>query len=202
MKRIIFLKNFKWILFLLLGSITPPMAFGIDVMERRYLGELHPPVIASDGDKNEIVVFFLKNEFKDSIANHHVGNGEIYYFPLHPIVKRLEYVWKIEGEEVISVFFYTWGESRLMGKSMFVLTRNGVSNKKYKGFSYSVTEFPFVREAGHLGLAFFEGDHQDEKLQNCFDGTNLEENKHLSCEYKSADNIKKYLKSQDRRESK
>ncbi|MEB0043385.1 hypothetical protein QN380_23375, partial [Pseudomonas sp. MH10] len=68
----------------------------------------------------------------------------------------------------------------------------------------------------HLGLAFFPGDHQDEKLQNCktaklqncktaklqncFDGMDLENNKRISCSLKDASSIKAYLKLQDARQ--
>jgi hypothetical protein len=192
-----FLKVSKVFLLGLLACVETASSSEEYVSDRRYTGELHPPVIASWGD-DKIAVLFLKNEFKNSIADHYVADGEMYYFSLRPLAPKLEYVWKIEGDEVVSVFFYEWKSPVRTGKSMFLLAKDIVSNAAFEGVSYSVTEFPLIKDGNGLELVYFKGGHQDDRLRNCLDGIDHEKNKTLSCEYKNAGSVKRYLKSQDK----
>lgn len=70
----------------------------------RTIGELHPPVIASLGDQ-KITVFFLKNNLKDKVVGTNAPYAEICYSPINVAKPSLNYVWKIEGEQIASVFF-------------------------------------------------------------------------------------------------
>lgn len=191
------LKIFNQALILQITFFTAMQASAADGGDPRYVGELHPPVVVSD--KNEkIAVFFLKNNFKTSIANDHIATGEIYYFQIQPLAPELKYVWKVEGDQISSVFFYNWKTPDRVGRSMYVLTKTSVSNQAFEGASYSTMEFPLISESGNLSLSFFPGDHQDSRLQNCYEGRHIESNKVATCAYKDASNIKKYLKLQDK----
>lgn len=71
------------------------------------ISELHPPVVVSVGQKN-ISVFFLKNKLKANNTDIHVPGAEIFYSSLVSNKASFNYVWKIEAEEIVSVFFYDW----------------------------------------------------------------------------------------------
>lgn len=176
------------------------MAMQVSATEKldpRYTGELHPPIMISEKNK-KTVILFLKNNLKDEIKTAHVANGEIYYLQVQPIIPELNYVWKVEGDQISSVFFYEWTSPERAGKSMYLLTKTMISNNLFEGVSYSVTEFPILLEGEKLSLNFFPGDIQDSKLQNCHDGVNLKDNTSIICPYKTAHSIKKYLESQDK----
>ena len=192
-----FLKIFRQILILHITLFVAMQALATDGSDPRYVGELHPPVMVSDKG-NKIAVFFLKNNFKNSISNIHVATGEIYYFQVQPLTPELKYVWKVEGEQISSVFFYDWKTPERAGRSMYVLTKTVVSNQIFEGVSYSVMELPVISEGNKLSLNFFPGDLQDSKLQNCYEGLYLEESKTVTCAYKNANDIKKYLAFQDK----
>lgn len=140
----------------------------------------------------------MKNNFKNNIKNTHIANGEIYYFQIQPLASALEYVWKVEGDQIASVFFYDWKAPERAGRSMYVLTKSVISNKAFEGVSYSAMEFPLISEGDHLSLSFFPGDSQDSRLQNCYEGRNLESNEIINCTYNNASSIKKYLILQDK----
>lgn len=167
------------------------------VSDPRYVGELHPPVIITDKG-NKVAVFFLKNNFRNSISDSYIATGEIYYFQVQPLKPKLKYVWKIEGEQISSVFFYDWKTPERAGRSMYILTKTMVSNQIFEGSSYSVMEIPVILDGTKLSLNFFPGDFQDTNLQNCYEGVYIEENRAITCAYKNANDIKKYLALQDK----
>lgn len=162
--------------------------------DARTIGELHPPVIASLGDQ-KITVFFLTNNLKGKVVETHVPYAEIFYSPMNVAKPSLNYVWKIEGEQIASVFFY---ERRLPDrgqKSMYVLVKNKVSNAVFEGVSYSVMVLPLIKNGGELSVAFFSGDQEYPALQNCNDGRDLATGKEVVCPYKDAASIKNYFAS-------
>lgn len=185
----------KQVLALLIGFFVMVDAIAVG-SDSRYVEEFHPSVVVSERDK-KIVVVFLKNNFKESIKNDHVASGEIYYIQVRPLAPDLKYVWKVEGDQISSVFFFKWKSAGRAGKSMFVLTKTVVSNRLFEGYSYSVMELPIILEGDALSLNFFPGDHPDAALQNCYEGVYLEEGRVVTCAYKNADDIKKYLALQD-----
>jgi hypothetical protein len=158
----------------------------------RTVGELHPPVIASLGNQ-KITVFFLKNNLKGKVVETHVPYAEIFYSPINVAKPSLNYVWKIEGEQIASVFFYERKFSDKTQKSMYVLMKSKVSNAGFEGASYSVIELPLIRNGDELSVAFFSGDQEYPALQNCSDGRDLATGKDVVCPYKDAASIKKYL---------
>ncbi|WJK09792.1 hypothetical protein [Pseudomonas fluorescens] len=162
------------------------------------IGELHPPVVASLGDQ-KITVFFLKNNLKDQVRDVHVPDVEIFYAPMNAVKPSLNYVWKVEGEQIASVFFFERKFPERAGKSMFVLTKHKVLHKHFEGDSYSVLELPLFKDGDHLALQFFRGDLPDPELQNCLDGINREDGVEVECAYKDAASIKKYLADLDGR---
>lgn len=162
----------------------------------RYIGELHPPVQVSDNGA-EIVVLFTKNNMKNVISNSHVAHGEIFYISTQPFSAKLNYVWKIEDEEIVSVFFHEWKNPSRGGKSLYLLTRRALSNDAFSGHVFSTMELPLIQENNSLSLIFFPGDLQDTTLTNCYDGRDLIKSKAITCLYKNAGSIKKYLASQD-----
>ncbi|TFH77144.1 hypothetical protein E4J90_27755 [Pseudomonas kribbensis] len=162
------------------------------------IGELHPPVVASLGDQ-KITVFFLKNNLKDQVRDVHVPDAEIFYAPMNAVKPSLNYVWKVEGEQIASVFFFERKFPERAGKSMFVLTKHKVLHEHFEGDSYSVLELPLFKDGDHLALQFFRGDPPDPELQNCRDGIDQEEGVEVECAYKDAASIKKYLADLDGR---
>lgn len=160
------------------------------------IGELHPPVIASLGDQ-KITVFFLKNNLKGQVKEGHVPYAEIFYTSMNAVKPSLNYVWKVEGEQIASVFFFERKFPEQAGKSMFVLTKQKVSHSQFEGDSYSVLELPLVKDGDQLALRFFSSDPPDPELQNCLDGLNLEDDVAVECAYKDAASIKKRLAELD-----
>lgn len=134
---------------------------------------------------------------KNEIYNVHVPEGEVFYISRKPFIPKLNYVWKIEDEEVSSVFFYEWKTQPKAGKSLFLLTRRTLSDSLCSGYVYSVIEFPLIKEKNQISLAFFPGDLQESALTNCRDGRDLSTGKTVICPYKTAASIKSYLSSQD-----
>lgn len=161
------------------------------------IGQLHPPVIASLG-KQKVSVFFLKNNLKDKVSNVHVADAEIFYTPINFGGPELSYIWKVEGEEIASVFFFEKKSADVAGKSMYLLTRSHVENKGFRGLTYSVMEMPIIKEGDKISIKYFPGDPLDSVLQNCNEGQDLVTGKAVICDYKDAAAIKKYLASQDR----
>ncbi|WP_152985524.1 hypothetical protein [Pseudomonas taeanensis] len=192
-----FLKIFRQILILQITFSATTQALAAGGSDPRYVGELHPPIIVSDAGK-KMAVLFLKNNFKKSIENTHVATGEIYYFQVQPLTPELKYVWKVEGDHVSSVFFYDWKTPERAGRSMYVLMKTVVSNRIFEGLSYTAMELSVISEGDKLSLNFFPGDLQDSKLQNCYEGLYLEDSKIVTCAYKNASDIKKYLALQDK----
>ncbi|WP_426233677.1 hypothetical protein [Pseudomonas sp. TWP3-2] len=160
------------------------------------IGQLHPPVVASLGDQ-KITVFFLKNNLKDQVREAHVPDAEIFYAPVDAPTPSLNYVWKVEGEEIASVFFFERKSPARAGKSMFVLTKRKVSDSHFEGSSYSVLELPLFRDGDHLSLQFFRGDPPEPEFQNCRDGLNKEDDVEVECAYKDAASVKKRLAEWD-----
>lgn len=192
-----FLKIFRQALILQISFSATILALAANGSDPRYIGELHPPVIVTDKGK-KMAVLFLKNNFKESIENTHVATGEIYYFQVQPLTPELKYVWKMEGDQISSIFFYDWKTPERSGRSMYVLMKTVVSNRIFEGFSYTVMELPVISEGDKLSLNFFPGDLQDSKLQNCYEGLYLDEMRTVTCAYKNASDIKKYLARQDK----
>jgi hypothetical protein len=160
------------------------------------IGELHPPVVASLGDQ-KITVFFLKNNLKGQVREGHVPYAEIFYTTTNAVKPSLNYVWKVEGEQIASVFFFERKFLEQAGKSMFVLTKQKVSHIQFEGYSYSVLELPLFKDGDQLALRFFSGDPPDPELQNCLDGRNLADDVKVECAYKDAASIKKRLADLD-----
>lgn len=160
------------------------------------IGQLHPPVIASLGDQ-KITVFFLQNNLKGQAREVHVPDAEIFYAPMDATKPSLNYVWKVEGGEIASVFFFERKSPERAGKSMFVLTKHNVSDSHFEGSSYSVLELPLFRDGDHLSLQFFRGDPPEPEFQNCRDGLNKEDDVEVECAYKDAASVKKRLADLD-----
>jgi len=161
------------------------------------IGELHPPVVAAVGQQ-KIVVYFLKNNLKDKIKDVHVADAEIFYSSMNADKPTLNYVWKIEGEQITSVFFYEWKSPDRSGKTMYVLTKSKLSNSEFDGVMYSTMELPIIKDGDKLSVSFFPGDSSDSILQNCREGRELATGKNAICAYKDAGSIKKYLSAQDK----
>lgn len=161
------------------------------------IGELHPPVVAAVGQQ-KIVVYFLKNNLKNKIKDVHVADAEIFYSSINSDKATLNYVWKIEGEQITSVFFYEWKSPDRSGKTMYVLTKSKLSNSEFDGVTYSTLELPLIKDGDRLSVSFFPGDSSDSILQNCREGRELATGKNAVCAYKDAGSIKKYLTAQDK----
>lgn len=173
----------------LVTSLSVPFALASDPQT---IGELHPPVVASLGDQ-KITVFFLKNNLKTQVTGVHVPAAEIFYSPANATRPELNYVWKVEGDEIASVFFHERKTPERAGKSMYVLTKRKESNRSFEGFSYSVLELPLRNDDNQLSLNFFRGDLPESEFQNCRDGLDLEESQDVVCAYKDAASVKKRL---------
>ena len=176
------------------------LCFSLDVLaesllDERYVGEMHSPVLISAEGKS-VVAFFLKNNLKGKIKEY-VADGEIYFMQNKPLVLGLNYVWKVEGDRIASVFFYDWNSPERKGRSMFVLTESDVSGESFEGKIYSVMELPVVVEEGELSLVYFKGDLLDSRLQSCYEGIDLRNGSKVSCAYKNAGDIKRYLSTID-----
>ncbi|WP_243433271.1 hypothetical protein [Pseudomonas sp. 58(2021)] len=181
-----------------LGLIVGLSAQPASASDTQTIGELHPPVVASLGDQ-KITVFFLKNNLKGQVRGVHVPGAEIFYAPMNAVNPSLNYVWKVEDEQIASVFFFERKFPERAGKSMFVLTKHKVLDEHFEGDSYSVLELPLFKDGDHLALQFFRGDPPDPELQNCLDGINREDGVEVDCAYKDATSIKKYLADLDGR---
>jgi hypothetical protein len=192
-----FLKLFRRLLILQITFAAATQALAADGSDPRYVGELHPPVTISYRNK-KMTVLFLKNNFKNSIEGTHIATGEIYYIQVQPLTPEFKYVWKVEGDQISSVFFYDWKALERAGRSMYILTKTMISNQTFEGYSYSVMELPIISDGDKLSLNFFPGDPQDFNLQNCYEGLYFEEGKTVTCAYKSASEIKAYLALQDK----
>lgn len=178
------------------GFIVALLARQAIASDPQTIGELHPPVIASLGDQ-KITVFFLKNNLKGQVKEGHVPYAEIFYTSMNAVKPSLNYVWKVEGEQIASVFFFERKFPEQAGKSMFVLTKQKVSHSQFEGDSYSVLELPLVKDSDQLALRFFSGDPPDPELENCLDGLNLADDVKVECAYKDATSIKKRLADLD-----
>ncbi|QHC98489.1 hypothetical protein PspR84_28890 [Pseudomonas sp. R84] len=179
-----------------LGFVVALLAQQAIASDPQTIGELHPPVVASLGDQ-KITVFFLKNNLKGQVREGHVPYAEIFYTTTNAVKPSLNYVWKVEGEQIASVFFFERKFPEQAGKSMFVLTKQKVSHSQFEGDSYSVLELPLVKDGDQLALRFFSGDPADPELQNCLDGLNLADDVKVECAYKDAASIKKRLADLD-----
>lgn len=162
------------------------------------IGEFHPTVVASLGEE-KIAVFFLKNSLKAIAKEEHVADAEIYYSSLSSGKPSLNYVWKVEGDQIASVFFYEWKSPARAGKSMFVLTKRKLSNSAFDGIAYSVMEFQIRRDGGSVSLLHFSGDLPDPALDNCMEGADLVTGNKVVCAYKDAASIKNYFSLQDKK---
>ena len=161
------------------------------------IGELHPPVVAAVGQQ-KIVVFFLKNNLMDRIKDAHIADAEVFYSSMNSDKPTLSYVWKIEGEQIASVFFYEWRSPDRSGKKMYILTKSKLFNSEFDGVTYSTLELSLITDGGQLSVSFFPGDSSDSVLQNCREGRELATGKNVLCAYKDAGSIKKYLSTQDK----
>lgn len=161
------------------------------------IGELHPPVVAAVGQQ-KIVVYFLKNNLRDKVKGEHVADAEIFYSSVNSDKPTLNYVWKVEGEQIASVFFYEWKSPDRSGKTMYVLTKSKLSNSEFDGVTYSTLELPLIKDGDKLSVSFFSGDSSDSILQNCREGRELATGRNAVCAYKDAGSIKKYLTAQDK----
>lgn len=179
-----------------LGFMVALLAQPALASDPQTIGELHPPVVASLGDQ-KITVFFLKNNLKGQVREGHVPYAEIFYTTTNTVKPSLNYVWKVEGEQIASVFFFERKFPEQAGKSMFVLTKQKVSHSQFQGDSYSVLELPLVKDGDQLALRFFSGDPPDPELENCLDGLNLADDVKVECAYKDAVRIKKRLADLD-----
>jgi hypothetical protein len=179
-----------------LGFMVALLAQPALASDPQTIGELHPPVVASLGDQ-KITVFFLKNNLKGQVREGHVPYAEIFYTTTNAVKPSLNYVWKVEGEQIASVFFFERKFPEQAGKSMFVLTKQKVSHSQFEGDSYSVLELPLVKDGEQLALRFFSGDPPDPELENCLDGRNLADDVKVECAYKNATSIKKRLADLD-----
>ncbi|WP_244142423.1 hypothetical protein [Pseudomonas allokribbensis] len=177
---------------LIVGLSTRPAS----ASDLQTIGELHPPVVASLGDQ-KITVFFLKNNLKDQVRDVHVPDAEIFYAPMSAVKPSLNYVWKVEGEKIASVFFFERNFPERAGKSMFVLTKTPESNTGFQGVSYSTQELHLVKNGDRLSLEFFRGNTYPPELQNCYEGRDLDKGISVECAYKDAASIKKFLAAQD-----
>lgn len=190
-----YLKNYKILSAIWLTICLEGLSSAV-ARDLHYVAELHPPVVAKYKGA-EIIVLFTKSNMKNEIHSLPVPDGEIFYISKQPFIPKLNYVWKIEDEEVSSVFFYEWKTQPKAGKSLFLLTRSTLSDSLFSGYVYSVMEFSLIKEGSQLSLAFFPGDLQESALTNCRDGRDLSTGKTVICPYKTAASVKSYLSSQD-----
>lgn len=161
------------------------------------IGELHPPVVASI-EQQKVSVFFLKNNLKGGATDVHVPSAEVFYSSIVSNRPSFNYVGKIEGDEIASVFFYDWMSPEKKGKSMYVLTKSHASSTTFEGVTYTTMEFPIIKDGNNVTVSFFPKDLPDAVLQNCSEGRNLINGEPISCAYKNPVDIKKYLASQDK----
>lgn len=182
---------------LFLLAVAPLQCLANGGEDYRYVGEQYPPLIIKYQGK-EIAVFFLKNNLKRGMESRHAAAGEIFYFQTNPLVAELHYAWKVEGDQISDVFFYDWKGSRGGGRSMFVLTKTILSDRYFRGDSYSVIELPLISKGPRLSLNFFPGDHPDPLLINCRDGVDLKTGLVVGCKYRDAASVVRYLSSIDK----
>jgi hypothetical protein len=157
----------------------------------RYVIEMHAPVpISMNRYKGQI--FFFKNNLRHEL-NSYVGIGDIYFFQTEPIGRKMEYVGKIVDDEIVSVFFAHWSTSK-GGRSMYVLARSRTDDDRRDGYQYSVTEYPFGIHEDRLTVRYYPGDGDITELQDCFEGINKLLNIHESCKYKTAADVKAFLR--------
>ncbi|MCP1442649.1 hypothetical protein J3D54_001781 [Pseudomonas sp. GGS8] len=179
-----------------LGCMAGLSAQPASASDSQTIGELHPPVVASLGDQ-KITVFFLKNNLKGQVGGVHVPDAEIFYAPMNAMKPSLNYVWKVEGEQIASVFFFERKFPERAGKSMFVLTETPESNNGFQGVSYSTQELHLVKNGDRLSLEFLRGNAYPPELQNCYEGRDLDKGIDVACAYNDAASIKKFLAAQD-----
>jgi len=170
--------------------------FTASAKDPQTIGELHPPVEASMGEQ-KITVFFLKNNLKNQVTEVHVPYAEIFYAPANTAKPTLNYVWKVESEQIASVFFFERKSPGKVGKSMYVLMKSKESTSGFEGVAYWTMELPLIKRGDQLSLAFFSGDPPDPVLQYCRDGRDLENETDVVCPYKDTASIKKRLASLD-----
>ncbi len=188
----------KW--FMIFKMLVIPFLYPISnawAIDKPTIGELHPPVEISIGQE-KISLFFLQNNLKLIATDAHVPTAEVFYLSEASHKLSLNYVYKIEGDQIASVFFYDWVSREKEGKSMFVLMKSRLSTKEFEGFTYSTMEFPIVKDGQHMAVKFFPKDLPDSVLGNCTEGRNLINGEAVSCGYKTAIDIKKYLVTQDK----
>ena len=181
-----------------LGFMVGLSAQPASASDPQTIGELHPSVVASLGDQ-KITVFFLKNNLKGQVGGVHVPDAEIFYAPMNAVKPSLNYVWKVEGEQIASVFFFVRKFPERAGKSMFVLTETPESNNGFQGVSYSTQELHLVTNGDRLSLEFLRGNAYPPELQNCYEGRDLDKGIDVECAYKDAASIKKFLAAQDKK---
>jgi hypothetical protein len=132
------------------------------------------------------------------VNGEYVADAEIYYSPIGSDKTFFKYVWKVEGDQIASVFFYDWKSPERRGKSMYVLVKSKLSDSAFDGFSYSVMELPLRVDGENASLLYFTGDPSDPALENCKDGKDLVSGAKVVCSYKDAASIKKYFTAQDK----
>lgn len=165
--------------------------------DKTSISEAHPPVLITVAQK-KLAIFFLKNNFKSEIKGTHVADAEIFYSLVDASDLKFKYVWKIEGDQIASVFFYDWKSSGRLGKSMYVLTKSRFSRPDFEGFEYSTIEFPITNKDDGPAVSFFQNDLPDPNLERCIDGRNLVSGELVVCAYKDAGSIKRYLAKNDK----
>lgn len=185
-------KIIKIFIFYLGLSIQSVWALGMPT-----IGEMHPPVVIAI-EQQKTAVFFLKNNLRREDSSAALSYVEVFYSSIFANKPSFDYVWKIEADEIVSVFFYDWMSPEKKGKSMYVLVKNRLSSNDFKGVVYSAVEFPVIRSSQNLVVSFFQKDLPDPMLQTCHEGRNLINGEVINCAYKSAKDIKRYLAEQDK----
>ena len=186
----------------MISNIIKSFVFGFLIqnawaLDAQTISELHPPVLVSIAHQ-KVSIFFLKNNLRDSATYPHVAGAEVFYSSVVANKPSFNYVWKIEGDEIASIFFYDWTSPEKKGTSMYVLTKSHLSTAEFEGVTYSTMEFPILKDGTNVVVSFFPKDLPDAALQNCNEGRNLISGMPISCAYKNASDIKKYLVSQDK----
>lgn len=152
--------------------------------------QLHPPVHIQENGY-AITVLFLRYQQED---NHEsaAAIGEVHYIQTEPFIPELNYVWKVHGDEIASVFLYQGNPEGLPGKSLFVITRSSIENDSFQGSVYSALELPVILQE-RLALKFFPGDSLNEALKTCYEGIDLDTDQAITCLYKDEASIARLL---------
>lgn len=152
--------------------------------------QFHPPVNIQENEYS-ITALFLKYQQEDS-SEPVAATGEVHYIQTEPFLPELNYVAKVYGDEIASVFLYDGHPEKRPGKSLFVITKSSIENESFQGSVYSALELPVISQ-GSLALKYFPGDPLDEALKTCYEGVDMDADQTVTCCYKDEASITRFL---------